>query len=161
MQPLQICHPPAMSHSKQVPPEVPTAMTRENSQDPDTEPELVSAPMGSLYEVTKLRNLRSHIQKYPESRMTMLEEDFISRGIIPLEEAERLFHLFFNTMNQFLWGGISLVHSDLTSVRRSSSLPLRCYNVGCRSSIVPCCRKGFIRRVLLRVHDSCFKFYSK
>src|SRR5690242_5147861 len=39
------------------------AMTRENSQEPDanrtTDP-LVTDPMGSLYEVTKLRNLRSN-----------------------------------------------------------------------------------------------------
>lgn len=96
-------------------------MTRENSQEPLLEePELVPAPMGSLYEVTKLRNLRSNHTGEPKS--TLMEEDFISRGFIPLQEAEELFVYFSRTLNQLLWGGIILVHTDLTSIRRSSSL---------------------------------------
>ena len=99
------------------------AMTRENSQEPDNgETELVSAPMRSLFEVTKLRNLRSDLPSSQTPKMNQMEEDFISRGIVPLGEAETLFTLFTSTLNQFLWGGIVLVHSDLTSVRRSSSL---------------------------------------
>jgi hypothetical protein len=39
-----------------------------------------------------------------------------------IDEAEKLFTFFKKTMNQFLWGGIALVHDSLTSVRRSSSL---------------------------------------
>jgi hypothetical protein len=104
------------------PTEQPTAMTRANSQELDTDSELVSAPMGSLYEVTKLRNLRSNLKSHRDSRTNMLEEDFISRGALPLHEAEMLFDLFYKTINQFLWGGIALVHGDLTSVRRSSSI---------------------------------------
>lgn len=52
----------------------------------------------------------------------MIENDLISRGLLPLGEAEELFSLFNRTMNHFLWGGIALVHRDLTSTRRSSSL---------------------------------------
>lgn len=97
------------------------AMTRENSQEPNLEdPELVPAPMRSLYEVTKLRNLRNDTGEKP--RMTLLEEDFVSRGCISGEEADELFAYFSRTMNQLLWGGIVLPHKDLTSVRRSSSL---------------------------------------
>lgn len=103
------------------PTEQPTAMTRENSREPE-ERELVSAPMGSLYEVTRLRNLRSHFGNNPISNQNMLEDDFISRGAISVDNAETLFSYFSQTMNQFLWGGIALVHDNLTSVRRSSSI---------------------------------------
>lgn len=99
------------------------AMTRENSQEPgNDETELVSAPMRSLFEVTKLRNLRSDLPSSQRPKMNQMEEDFISRGVIPQEEAENLFTLFTSTLNQFLWGGIALLHSDLMSVRQSSSL---------------------------------------
>lgn len=96
-------------------------VTRENSQEPSLEdPELVPAPMRSLYEVTKLRNLRSHPVNKPRSRL--LEEDFISRGFVSVQEAEELFDYFSRFMNQLLWGGIILVYSDLTTARRASSL---------------------------------------
>ncbi|KAJ5155870.1 hypothetical protein N7492_008673 [Penicillium capsulatum] len=84
------------------------------------DPELVPAPMRSLYEVTKLRNLRSNHSQVPKK--TLLEEDFITRGLISIHEAEELFAYFSRTMNQLLWGGIILVHRDLTSVRRASTL---------------------------------------
>ncbi|KAL5000274.1 transcriptional activator of proteases prtT [Aspergillus recurvatus] len=96
-------------------------VTREPSQEPDLQDrELVPAPMRSLYEVTKLRDLRHNHIEQPKS--TLLEEDFLSRGLISLQEAEELFAYFSRTMNQLLWGGIILVHRDLTSVRRASTL---------------------------------------
>ena len=96
-------------------------VTREPSQEPDLQDrELVPAPMRSLYEVTKLRNLRSNLIEQP--KLTLLEEDFISRGVLSIHEAEELFAYFSRTMNQLLWGGIILVHRDLTSVRRASTL---------------------------------------
>ncbi|OBT90048.1 hypothetical protein VE02_02493 [Pseudogymnoascus sp. 03VT05] len=104
------------------------AMTRENSQEPtqnraDT---LVTDPMGALYEVTKLRNLRSnnlHGHAYA-ARSTVLEDDFISKGKVSEADAEELFRTFSTSLNHYLWGGIALVHEDLVSVRRSSSLLL-------------------------------------
>ncbi|KAJ5352645.1 hypothetical protein N7452_001619 [Penicillium brevicompactum] len=96
-------------------------VTREPSPEQDLQdPELVPAPMRSLYEVTKLRNLRNNHVEAP--KQTLLEEDFISRGLISLHEADELFAYFSRTMNQLLWGGIILVHRDLTSVRRASTL---------------------------------------
>ncbi|RDW59813.1 hypothetical protein BP6252_12900 [Coleophoma cylindrospora] len=104
------------------------AMTRENSQEPEStklEEALFSAPMGSLYEVTKLRNLRSNLQqRIYAPRPTLLEEDFISKGMISEAEAKELFELFRTSLNHYLWGGIALVHETLVSVRRSSSLLL-------------------------------------
>jgi hypothetical protein len=103
------------------------AMTRENSQEREGENEigdpLVSAPMGSLYEVTKLRNLRSNPQgPVVGSRTSLQAEDFISKGKISEAEAQELFEAFSKSLNHFLWGGIALVHTDLASVRESSSL---------------------------------------
>ncbi|EKV07357.1 C6 transcription factor, putative [Penicillium digitatum] len=96
-------------------------ITREPSPEQDLQdPDLVPAPMRSLYEVTKLRNLRNNHVEAP--KQTLLEEDFISRRLISLHEAEELYAYFSRTMNQLLWGGIILVHRDLTSVRRASTL---------------------------------------
>lgn len=104
------------------------AMTRENSQEPvpsRTDDTLITDPMGALYEVTKLRNLRSnrHGHVYA-ARSTILEDDFISKGKVSEADAEELFRTFSTSLNHYLWGGIALVHENLVSVRRSSSLLL-------------------------------------
>ena len=113
-------HPPAVP-TAQNGPGVVMDVTREASQEPDFQgPDLVPAPMRSLYEVTKLRNLGNNAGQKP--KLTLLEEDFISRDVISTHEAEELFAYFSRTMNQLLWGGIILVHRDLTSVRRASTL---------------------------------------
>lgn len=125
------------------------SMTRENSQEPEAEPELISAPMRSLYEVTKLRNLRSDPPNHPPT-INGVEDDLISRGLLPLREAENLFRFFSTKMNQFLWGGIALVHSDLESVRKSSSLLLTAIlavaalHIPDRNDIFDVCYSGFI-----------------
>lgn len=101
------------------------AMTREHSLEPESskmDDALVSAPMGSLYEVTKLRNLRSNPKS--GSGRAVLVDDFISKGKVPEAEAEELFEIFSRSLNHYLWGGIALVHDNLTSVRQSSSLLL-------------------------------------
>jgi hypothetical protein len=105
------------------------AMTRENSQDRNQNgmenDALVAAPMGTLYEVTKLRNLRSNPRPhFNASRTSLPQEDFISKNKIDKKEAEELFSIFRCSLNQYLWGGIALVHTDLASVRASSSLLL-------------------------------------
>ncbi|KAL2071779.1 hypothetical protein VTL71DRAFT_13014 [Oculimacula yallundae] len=100
------------------------AMTREHSLEPEAskiDDALVSAPMGSLYEVTKLRNLRSHPRANSGPAVV---EDFISKGKITLSEAEELFDVFNTSLNHYLWGGIALVHDTLAEVRQSSSLLL-------------------------------------
>jgi hypothetical protein len=107
------------------------AMTRENSQErtgvgESVNDAIIAAPMGSLYEVTKLRNLRSNPRGYFQHGATapLEDDDFISRGEISVEEAEEMFRIFDHSLNQYLWGGIVLVNKDLMSVRRSSSLLL-------------------------------------
>jgi hypothetical protein len=105
----------------------PTGMTRENSVEAETQDAddqaMVAAPMASLFEVTKLRNVRSdpwaRIHR-PPSRTQ--KPDFISQGKFDHQEAERLFATFRETLNAYLWGGIALVHDSLEEARASSSL---------------------------------------
>lgn len=105
-------------------------MTREASpesagQVPPDEDALVAAPMASLFEVTKLRNLRSNPQARINQRArTNLRDDFVSQGRISLADAEDMFQRFCVSLNQYLWGGIALLHDNLTAVRESSSLLL-------------------------------------
>jgi len=110
------------------PPRGGMAMTRENSQE--AEPHkmgdtAIADPMGALYEVTKLRNLRSNTEgRIHAPQPTLLEEDFISQGKITEIEAQELFETFSRSFNHYLWGGVALVHDTLTSVRQSSPLLL-------------------------------------
>ncbi|RDW86131.1 Zn(II)2Cys6 transcription factor [Aspergillus mulundensis] len=81
---------------------------------------LVTAPMGSLYEVTQLSDIRA---TSPERQHAHdLVTDFVSRGAVDLQEAEELFDHFDRVLNRYLWDGILLVHKDLTSLRNSSSM---------------------------------------
>lgn len=83
---------------------------------------LVTAPMGSLYEVTQLsENRRSSPGQYYAPEQALVT-DFISRGVVDLEEAEELFYHFDQVLNRYLWDGALLAHKDLTAVRRSSSM---------------------------------------
>lgn len=72
------------------------AMTRENSADPDhlsNGDVAVEEPMSSLYEVTRLRNIRSNQAKTvrpPQDGGTELN-DIISREIITESEAQELY----------------------------------------------------------------------
>lgn len=82
---------------------------------------LVTAPMGSLYEVTQLSDIRTSSpgQDVPDRALVT---DFISRGVVDAQEAEELFQYFDQVLNRYLWDGMVLVHKDLASVRNSSSM---------------------------------------
>lgn len=75
------------------------AMTRENSLEPPTNVDqgnaavTVEEPMSSLYEVTRLRNIRSNPANTARARPSSQEEldDFISRGVISEHEAQELY----------------------------------------------------------------------
>ncbi|KAF7555616.1 hypothetical protein G7046_g6518 [Stylonectria norvegica] len=104
-----------------------TAMTRENSPRLETQSRedegIVSAPMESLFEVTKLRNIRSDPgATAPLSSNRDHEPDFIAQGKLSLQDAEELFSTFQGTLNAYLWGGISLLHDSLAATRASSGL---------------------------------------
>ncbi|XHG06061.1 hypothetical protein AWENTII_009272 [Aspergillus wentii] len=97
-------------------------MSRENSPQPQDHDltGLVPAPMRSLYELTKLKNLRNNAEWKPKS--SLIHEDFISQGVVSVEEAEFLFDRFMRVNNRMLWDGGLLLHHTLESVRRSSTM---------------------------------------
>jgi hypothetical protein len=83
---------------------------------------LVTAPMGSLYEVTQLSENRESSPGQKLAPDQALVTDFISRGVVDIQEAEELFLQFDQVLNRYLWDGALLAHKNLTSVRRSSSM---------------------------------------
>lgn len=83
---------------------------------------LVTAPMGSLYEVTQLSENRESSPGQKVAPDQALVTDLISRGVVDIKEAEELFYQFDQVLNRYLWDGALLAHKDLTSVRRSSSM---------------------------------------
>ena len=97
-------------------------MSRENTPQPaeNDPPGLVTAPMRSLYELTKLKNLRHTAGWKPKS--SLIHDDFISQGVVSVEEAEFLFARFMDVNNKLLWDGGLLLHQDLDSVRRGSTM---------------------------------------
>ncbi|KAM0816855.1 putative Transcription factor domain-containing protein [Seiridium cardinale] len=107
------------------------AMTRDNSPEPASNGEQSSSgsvnvdePMGSLYEVTRLRNIRSNRAKTIRSFADGAGElnDFISRGVISLPEAEDLYRSFHTSLNHYLWVGLEQTHPSFESVRQSSEV---------------------------------------
>ncbi|KAL5610767.1 hypothetical protein FOBRF1_006884 [Fusarium oxysporum] len=108
------------------------AMTRENSVDGHSEEDqaemaglvTLEEPMGSLYEVTRLRNIRYNKAKTtkPAEDTPDQLDDFISRVVISEHEAEELYNVFHATLNHYLWVGLEQTHSSFNSVRQSSEL---------------------------------------
>lgn len=97
-------------------------MSRESTPQPaDNDPSvLVTAPMRSLYELTKLKNLRHNAGWKPKS--SLIHDDFISQGVVSTEEAEFLFTRFMDVNNKLLWDGGLLLHQSLDSVRHGSTM---------------------------------------
>ncbi|PWY67527.1 Zn(II)2Cys6 transcription factor [Aspergillus heteromorphus CBS 117.55] len=83
---------------------------------------LVTAPMGSLYEVTQLSDIQTNSPGRHHAPDRALVSDFVSRGLVDIREAEELFSYFDHVLSRYLWDGILLDHKDLTSVRNSSSM---------------------------------------
>lgn len=103
-------------------PVAPMDMTRETSVEHESgeESDLVTAPMRSLYDLTRIRNLRSSVRWRPNSNS--VEEDFIAQGIVPLHEAEDLFKRYMQDIRLYLWAGVLFPYDTLDGVRRSSKL---------------------------------------
>ncbi|KAF2856931.1 hypothetical protein T440DRAFT_13848 [Plenodomus tracheiphilus IPT5] len=103
-------------------PVAPMDMTRETSVEHESgdESDLVTAPMRSLYDLTRIRNLRSSVRWRPNSNS--VEEDFITQGIVPLHEAEDLFKRYMQDIRLYLWAGVLFPYDTLDGVRRSSKL---------------------------------------
>lgn len=109
------------THTMVVPP---MDMTRENSPersvDDEEELSLVPAPMRSLYDLTRIRNLRSSARRQADANS--IGEDFIAQGIVSHDEARELFTRYMDNNHQLLWAGMLCPHQNLESARRSSAL---------------------------------------
>jgi hypothetical protein len=112
---------------------------------------LVTAPMGSLYEVTQLGNSRENSPSGQYAPDRTLTTDFISRGAVDQTEAEELFDYFDRRLNRYLWDGIAMMHKDLLSVRISSPL-LSAAVLAVAALHIP--RKE-------RVFDTCYAEFAK
>ncbi|EED14042.1 fungal specific transcription factor, putative [Talaromyces stipitatus ATCC 10500] len=83
---------------------------------------LVTAPMGSLFEVTQLSHSRGNSPTRQHAPDRMVAADLISRGVVDLAEAEELFAYFDSRLNHYLWDSMVMNHANLMSVRQSSTL---------------------------------------
>jgi hypothetical protein len=98
-------------------------MTRENSPERSVDEEdtsLVPAPMRSLYDLTRIRNLRSKAQW--KTNASTLDDDFITQGIVSPLEAEDLFTRYMENNHELLWAGMLCPYSTLEQARRQSTL---------------------------------------
>lgn len=78
-------------------------------------------PIESLYELTRLRSLRGEtVEEQPSNH-----DDFISRGLVPIDEAEKLFHFYQTQLDPYIYG-LASKYKTLDSLRQSSSLLTAC-----------------------------------
>lgn len=88
---------------------------------------LPHAPIESLYQLTRLRALRSDdpIEEHkplPEFAANYPVNDFISRGLVTMEDAERLVSFFLNRIDHFMYRIGSARYRNLDSLRRGSTI---------------------------------------
>lgn len=94
---------------------------------PSTE-SLASAPIRSLYEVTQKpiqEASTAHSPPTSQSSGTVLNPDFISKGIIDLPEAERLAALYLSRIDFFFYGNLQK-YPDFATIRKVSTLLALC-----------------------------------
>ncbi|PCG91581.1 Hypothetical protein PENO1_070490 [Penicillium occitanis (nom. inval.)] len=112
-------------------PEAPITHTTTESitaRDPEISSQLQPAqetsshiPIESLYELTRLRSLRGEtVEEQPSNH-----DDFISRGLVPVDEAEKLFHFYQTQLDPYIYG-LASKYKTLENLRRSSSLLTAC-----------------------------------
>ncbi|KAK1569622.1 uncharacterized protein LY79DRAFT_528382 [Colletotrichum navitas] len=80
---------------------------------------LPHVPIHSLYALTKLRALRS--PDAPDGHSSPSQDDFIARGALRLEDAERLFRLYRDRLDSFIYG-VGCKYQQLDELRRKSPI---------------------------------------
>ncbi|KAF1352511.1 hypothetical protein BDV97DRAFT_376290 [Delphinella strobiligena] len=80
---------------------------------------LQSIPIESLYQITRLRSLRSETAGEGSSNEDGAISDVVSKGIIPVEDAERLINLYLRRLDHFAYS-IANKFTNLQSIRRRS-----------------------------------------
>lgn len=86
---------------------------------PEDDTNLPHVPIHSLYALTKLRALRS--PDAIQGQRGRAIDDFISRGAITQEDAERLFRLYRDRLDAFMYG-VGCRYQTLEELRRKSSI---------------------------------------
>ncbi|OIW26627.1 hypothetical protein CONLIGDRAFT_683589 [Coniochaeta ligniaria NRRL 30616] len=90
-----------------------------------TEAGLSDVPIHSLYALTKLSAFRSpdagEVEKLPDHSSGQGPDDFISRGAISRESADRLFRLFNDKLDHYMYQ-IGCPYSTLDELRAKSSI---------------------------------------
>jgi hypothetical protein len=105
--------------------------------------------MGSILDVTGPGEILGSTALDPDKTQC----DLPSTGLVSLSLANELFDLFNQKMNQYLWGGIALVHSNFISVQRSSSLlsaailTVACLHVPDKEALFDKCYDKFVSLV--------------
>ena len=101
----------------------------DDDHDRLTPESLAPAPIDSLYEVTKLKSLRTGDSTNNItagwSTKSVIQPDFISRGVISLDDAERLAKLYMSRLDHYFYGHLER-YIDLSSVRQSSTMLAAC-----------------------------------
>lgn len=88
---------------------------------------LPHVPIESLYQITRLRALRSddtgeEQQPPPRRSSNHPVNDFISHGLVSVEDAERLVNLYLNRIDHFMYMIGGSKYRDLESLRRGSPI---------------------------------------
>ncbi|KAH8728380.1 hypothetical protein GQ44DRAFT_609298 [Phaeosphaeriaceae sp. PMI808] len=88
---------------------------------------LLHVPIESLYQITRLSALRSDdtaVESQPYSQRPSPQQinDFISQGLIRVEDAERLVNLYLNRIDHFMYMIGGNKYRDLESLRRGSPI---------------------------------------
>lgn len=105
-------------------------LSRDSSPKPSPEDdhELPKVPINSVYQLTKLRALRSpdEIGKDETPRRHPSKvDDLVSRGSLSLDDAERLFTLYKDHLDPFMYG-IGGRYETLEALRHASTILTTC-----------------------------------
>ncbi|KAL1990547.1 hypothetical protein VTN49DRAFT_6386 [Thermomyces lanuginosus] len=115
---------------------------------------LAQVPIESLYEITRLRSLRGETVEEDHSR----PDDFISRGAIRIEDAQRLFEFYQTHLDPYIYC-LAAKYKTLDSLRRSSSILTACICAvaACHSepdtALYDVCNQEFRRLVSTTIFD--------
>ncbi|SPO07184.1 uncharacterized protein DNG_09878 [Cephalotrichum gorgonifer] len=97
---------------------------------PEHDDDLPDVPIHSVYHLTKLRALRGPESSSDAVRPGDLADDglrghmpndLISQGLVTLEDAERLFHLFTTSLDHYMYG-VGSRYKTLSALRRNSPI---------------------------------------
>ncbi|PGH18207.1 hypothetical protein AJ79_00545 [Helicocarpus griseus UAMH5409] len=91
----------------------------EANNAPDT---LASAPIKSLYEVTKPGDAQAHEGSEVRFSGLVIEPDFISRGVITLAEADQLAKSYLGRLDHFFYGLVQQKYGNISEIRKTSTL---------------------------------------